>query len=193
MVYTQKKEVPPEPELGPGWRKVEVKRDNRVVKTLTKYWNPQGKELSYKDVKKILDSAQGKTKRCMTYEELEASKYPRLEIKGRKRENELNGNMKEEAGPSTGDYLELDEFKAENSEDKTRKQKLRVSPSDLVTKMEFKAEVRKDWDQNVEDVLKPFSGTDFIKEEYSEVETRKQKQEASLKELVTKIELKKEV
>ena len=54
--------------------------------------------------------------------------------------------------------------------------------------MEFKAEVRKDWDQNVEDVLRPFSGTDFIKEEYSEVETRKQKQE-----LVSKIELKKEV
>ena len=193
MVYTQKKEVPPEPELGPGWRKVEVKRDNRVVKTLTKYWNPQGKELSYEDVKKILDSAQGKTKRCMTYEELEASKYPRLEIKGRKRENELYGNIKEEAGPSTGDYLELDELKAENSEDRTRKQKLEVSPSDLVTKMEFKAEVRKDWDQNVEDVLRPFSGTDFIKEEYSEVETRKQKQDASLNELVTKIELKKEV
>ena len=63
MVYTQKKEVAPEPELGPGWRKVEVKRDNRVVKTLTKYWNPQGEELSYKDVKKILDSVQGKTKR----------------------------------------------------------------------------------------------------------------------------------
>ena len=48
--------------------------------------------------------------------------------------------MKEEAGPSTGDYLELDEFKAENSEDKTRKQKLEVSPSDLLSKMEFKEE-----------------------------------------------------
>jgi len=56
MVYSQKKEVPPEPELGPGWRKVEVKKDNRVVKTLTKYWNPQGEELSYKDVRKILDN-----------------------------------------------------------------------------------------------------------------------------------------
>ena len=40
--------------------------------------------------------------------------------------------------------------------------------------------------------MRPFSGTDFIKEKYSEVETRKQKQEASLKELV-KIELKEEV
>ena len=75
MVYTQKKEVPPEPELGPGWRKVEVKKDNRVVKIMTKYCNPQGEELSYKDVKKILDSMQGNTKRmCMTFEELEASK-----------------------------------------------------------------------------------------------------------------------
>ena len=61
MVFTQKKEVPPEPELGPGWRKVEVKKDNRVVKAMTKYWNPQGEELSFKDVKKILDSLQGKT------------------------------------------------------------------------------------------------------------------------------------
>ena len=140
----QEKEVPPEPELGPGWRKVEVKKDCRVVKTLTKYWNPQGEELSYTDVKKILDSVQGKTKRmCMTYEEFQASKNPRLEINGRKRENELYGNMKEEAGPSTGDHLELNEFKAENSEDETRKQKLEVSPSDLVTKTEFKAEVKK--------------------------------------------------
>jgi len=63
MVFTQQIEVPPEPELGPGWRKVEVRRDNRVVKTLTKYWNPQGEELLYKDVKKMLDSVQGKTKR----------------------------------------------------------------------------------------------------------------------------------
>ena len=63
MVFTQTIEVPPEPELGPGWRKVEVRRDNRVVKTLTKYWNPQGEELSYNDAKKILDSVQGKTKR----------------------------------------------------------------------------------------------------------------------------------
>ena len=140
MVFTQTIEVPPEPELGPGWRKVEVKKDNREVKTLTKYWNPQGEELSYKDVKKILDSVQGKTKRmCMTFEELEANKFPRLEIKGRKRENELYGIMKEEAGPSTGDYLELDEFKAENSEDKTRKHRLEVSRSNLVTKIEFKA------------------------------------------------------
>ena len=62
MVFTQQIEVPPEPELGPGWRKVEVKKDNRVVKTLTKYWNPQGEELSFKDVKIILDSLQqGKT------------------------------------------------------------------------------------------------------------------------------------
>ena len=61
MVFTQKKEVPPEPELGPGWRKVEVKKDNRVVKTMTKYWNPHGEELSYNDVKKILDSVQGQT------------------------------------------------------------------------------------------------------------------------------------
>ena len=63
MVFTQTIEVPPEPELGSGWKKVEVRRDNRVVKTLTKYWNPQGEELSYKDVKKVLDSVQGKTKR----------------------------------------------------------------------------------------------------------------------------------
>ena len=63
MVFTQTIEVPPEPELGSGWKKVEVRRDNRVVKTLTKYWNPKGEELSYKDVKKILDSVQGKTKR----------------------------------------------------------------------------------------------------------------------------------
>ena len=61
MVFTQKKEVPPEPELGPGWRKVEVKKDNRVVKSMTKYWNPHGEELSYNDVKKILDSVQGQT------------------------------------------------------------------------------------------------------------------------------------
>ena len=63
MVFTQKKVVPPEPELGPGWRKVEVKKDNRVVRNMTKYWNPQGEELSYNDAKKILDSVQGKTKR----------------------------------------------------------------------------------------------------------------------------------
>ena len=101
--------------------------------------------------------------------------------------------MKVKAEPSTGDELELDEFKAENSEDENRRQKLEVSASDLVTKMEFKAEVKKEWDQNVGDVLRPFSGTDFIKEEYSEDETRKPKQEASLKELVTKFELKEEV
>jgi len=56
MPFTQENEVSPEPELGPGWRKVEIKVDNRVVKTRAKYWNPEGKELSYKDVKKLLDS-----------------------------------------------------------------------------------------------------------------------------------------
>ena len=91
-----------------------------------------------------------------------------------------------------------DFIKEKYSEVETRKQKQEASLKELV-KIELKeevqtgAEVKKDWDQNVGDVLRPFSGTDFIKEEYSEVETRKQKQEASLKELVTKIELKKEV
>ena len=56
MVFTQETEVSPEPELGPGWRKVEIKVDNRVVKTRSKYWNPEGEELSYKEVKKLLDS-----------------------------------------------------------------------------------------------------------------------------------------
>lgn len=56
MVFTQEKEVSPEPELGPGWRKMEVKVDNRVMKTRSKYWNPEGEELSYKEVKKLLDS-----------------------------------------------------------------------------------------------------------------------------------------
>jgi len=55
MVFTQENEVSPEPELGPGWRKVEIKVDNRVMKTKTKYWNPEGEELSYKEVKKLLD------------------------------------------------------------------------------------------------------------------------------------------
>ena len=53
MVFTQEVEVQPEPELV-GWRKVEVKKDNRIVKTLTKYWDPQGKEFTYQEVKKML-------------------------------------------------------------------------------------------------------------------------------------------
>ena len=55
MVFTQETEVPPEPELGPGWRKVETKVDNRVVKTRSKYWNPEGEEVTYKEVKKLCD------------------------------------------------------------------------------------------------------------------------------------------
>ena len=55
MVFTQEIEVAPEPELGPGWRKMETKVDNRVVKTKTRYWNPKGEELTYKEVKKIIE------------------------------------------------------------------------------------------------------------------------------------------
>ena len=56
MVFTQEHEVSPEAELGPGWRKKEIKVDNRVVKTRSKYWNPEGEELTYKEVKKLIDS-----------------------------------------------------------------------------------------------------------------------------------------
>ena len=48
-IFIQLNEVSPEPELGPGWRKVEIKVDNRVVKTRSKYWNPEGEERSYKE------------------------------------------------------------------------------------------------------------------------------------------------
>ena len=42
-----------EPELV-VWRKVEVKKDNRIVKALTKYWDHEGKEFTYQEVKKML-------------------------------------------------------------------------------------------------------------------------------------------
>ena len=47
LVFTQEIEVQPEPELV-EWRKVEVKKDNRIVETLTKFWDPQQRSSNVK-------------------------------------------------------------------------------------------------------------------------------------------------
>ena len=54
MVFILNLYVKPELELV-SWRKMIVKKDNRIVRALTKYWNPQGNEVTFQEVKKILE------------------------------------------------------------------------------------------------------------------------------------------
>ena len=82
MVFTQEREAEAEAALGPGWRKVEVLKDGNVRKTLAKYWNPEGKEVAVKEVKKLLALAAGGVKKAEKVPRTAKAKAATADVEG---------------------------------------------------------------------------------------------------------------
>ena len=64
MAFTQLLDVEAAPDVGPGWTKQITKKDNLVKMTLTKFWDPEGVEFSYGEVKKLMAGNAQKAKRA---------------------------------------------------------------------------------------------------------------------------------
>ena len=82
MVFTQEREAAAEAALGPGWRKVEVLKDGSVRKTLAKYWNPEGQEVTFKEVKRLLAMAAGGVKKPEKVARKAKAKAATAEVQG---------------------------------------------------------------------------------------------------------------
>ena len=116
------------------------------------------------------------------------------EVKARKKE--LNGKMKEEVKPSAKEYVKLSsddalleiETKEEYSEREIRKRKQEVSFNEFSPKMELKEEIKEEPKESAGDLLGSFSSAGGLKEEYSERETKRCKQEIPLGNLEIKKE-----
>ena len=116
------------------------------------------------------------------------------EVKARKKE--LNGKMKEEVKPSAEEYVELSsddallkiDIKEECGKKEVRKRKQEDSLSEFPPKMELKEEMKEELETSVRDLLESLSSAGGLKEEYSERETKRCKQEISLGNLEIKKE-----
>ena len=104
--------------------------------------------------------------------------------------------MKEEVKPSAKEYVKLSsddalleiETKEEYSEREIRKRKQEVSFNEFSPKMELKEEIKEEPKESAGDLLGSFSSAGGLKEEYSEKEKKRCKQES-----LGNLEIKKEL
>jgi hypothetical protein len=94
MVLIQVQEVEAAPEVGPGWTKqvtkMDTKMDNSVKKRLTKFWDSEGTEYSYAEVKKVVGSSKQKEKKVDKKRKSSPSAPPPLESPPKEADIELN-------------------------------------------------------------------------------------------------------
>jgi len=131
-----------------------------------------------------------------TSRKLHWTRRQKKEMKARKKE--LGGNVKEEAKPSAGEYIELSsgdallkiEVKEEYSEREMRNRKPEDCICEFSPKMELKEEIKEEPKESARDLLGSLSSEGGLKEEeYSERETKGCKQEIPLGNLEVKKEL----